>query len=114
MTTPDPLQTLRDEAMLLRAGVITPEDRDDFYDHPQAWRHEIASCRKLEDAMTLASVDPAVGWTMTVAEMAQATIKAIRAGRSDSGLGEGLAPRRPMSAAGRLVWDALNGKGAPR
>ncbi len=80
MTIPDPLQTLRDEAMLLRAGVITPEDRDDFRDHPQAWRHEIASCRKLEDAMTLASVDPAVGWTMTVAEMAQATIKAIRAG----------------------------------
>ncbi len=80
---PDPMDTLRDGAMLIRAGVITAEDRDDFRAHPHRWRHEVASCRKLEDAMHLASVDPAEGWNMTQVEMIKRTIGAIRKGRAD-------------------------------
>ncbi len=66
----------RDEAMLLQAGVLEPEDVDDFRAHPNRWRHEIASCRKLEDAMRRAGVDPAEGWTKTLRDLIKASATA--------------------------------------
>lgn len=68
-------QILRDKTMLLRAGVLKPEDVEDYMDHPEAWRHETASCRKLEEAMQRAGVDPAIGWGMTARELVQASVR---------------------------------------
>ena len=74
-TTPpaSPSAVERDEAMLLRAGVLEPEDVDDFRAHPNRWRHEIALCRKLEDAMRRAGVDPAEGWSKTMRDLIKAS-----------------------------------------
>lgn len=74
-------QILRDEAVLIRAGVLARADSEDYRAHPNRWRHEIGTCRKLEDAMQRANVDPVVGWTMSVRELVAASVKVFESAR---------------------------------
>jgi hypothetical protein len=74
----DPRELAETCAMLLRAGVLTPEQRSYYYDKPWKWSHERRSCRMLELAMHVCGVEPAHGWTMMAKDLA-ANVANVRA-----------------------------------
>jgi hypothetical protein len=80
-TEDDTMTTLRNEMMLIRAGVMKREDSDDYRAHPNRWAHEVASCAKLEEMMLVAGIDPAEGWGMPAREIMQRLAALPTAGR---------------------------------
>lgn len=64
-----PIEVIRVEALLVRAGVLPDDERAYYRGKPYKWSHERESCDRLEAVMRECGVDPTEGWDMSCSEV---------------------------------------------